>query len=1051
MLKELRYFLTTLVLAVCATTALAVDVTVNFTAGTDKGSSTASTAPDKVEKEGVVIDCSKAALGRTDNYRFYANSTFTVSAPGNITKIVFTSMTGYQDFSLGEGATGTLTQEGDVYTWVGDEKSVAFKTTKQSRALKVEVTYTSPDADAIAAPTITPAGGTYFAPQTVTIAGQEGATLQYALGEGEFQTYTEPFLVSETTTVRAKQLVDGKESLLATVNIVIAATYTTLADLNAAASTKAPVKVVLPEAGWLVSYVNDKNAYLTDGAKAILLYNGKEAFTLKAGDRVKGEFQGEVMLYNGLPEVSVSELALQTLSEGNAVNPLVVDAAALAANFFDYANMLVTIKGAVFSQDVAIAGKRENVSFTAGGKDFVLRNNFLLNLNATAGEYILTAIAGSIYSGAQQLYPISENCFTKMVVSEAEYLIRNVENGGYLGGGNAWGTNASTLGKPQWLRLVALADGTYHLDSHQSNGGNAHFLNAAGWMDNASPVALTLTKLEDGTFTISHGTNFLTAGALGASINMTGADGTVPAAQWRLLTMADVLQAQSLATAEAPVDVTALVYNPEMKRNLNQDVEGLNKWVVKSFDGAANAQNFNWGSGGNNANLAESYHSTNGFKASQTLENLKPGVYGFSAHAFYRQDGTDNDHLPVMFANEEQTVLPLRSGTENSMVAAYASFLQGNYKTEELYVQVAEGGTLTIGFQNENTNMWNIFGELTLRYFGAEADVNALKNGALLSELAAEQQLARENVKNEVASQASITRLNEALAASESVEQTKEALTAALEALKAANAAVRLSAEQKTGIEGMKQLLASTNVYTAEAAAAYQADIDAKEAAWEAGTLEGTVQNPYGVYGWHSVNTYDDLLLSAWSINDVKAEEFATALHINTWSNEGESDGSDFKTPFYEYWIADANSLEPAVLTAKVEGVAPGVYNITADVRVRIKNGADTATGISLNGTDVCAGEQVGESQFRLLKGAQAVATVGEDGILRITFDVAADNTVSWLSFQNVKYVLDPIATGISGVERGVVRSHRFTLSGTRARKHTRGIVIENGRKVTLK
>lgn len=102
--------------------------------------------------------------------------------------------------------------------------------------------------------------------------------------------------------------------------------------------------------------------------------------------------------------------------------------------------------------------------------------------------------------------------------------------------------------------------------------------------------------------------------------------------------------------------------------------------------------------------------------------------------------------------------------------------------------------------------------------------------------------------------------------------------------------------------------------------------------------------------------------------------------------------------------------------------MAPGVYNITADVRVRIKNGADTATGISLNGTDVCAGEQVGESQFRLLKGAQAVSTVGEDGILRITFDVAADNTVSWLSFQNVKYVLDPIAISISGVERGVVR-----------------------------
>ena len=61
------------------------DITVNdntsvvvFIAGTDKGSTTDTTA-DSITKNGVTISCTSAALGRTDNYRFYSGSTTTIS------------------------------------------------------------------------------------------------------------------------------------------------------------------------------------------------------------------------------------------------------------------------------------------------------------------------------------------------------------------------------------------------------------------------------------------------------------------------------------------------------------------------------------------------------------------------------------------------------------------------------------------------------------------------------------------------------------------------------------------------------------------------------------------------------------------------------------------------------------------------------------------------------------------------------------------------------------------------------------------------------------
>jgi hypothetical protein len=208
-------------------------------------------------------------------------------------------------------------------------------------------------------------------------------------------------------------------------------------------------------------------------------------------------------------------------------------------------------------------------------------------------------------------------------------------------------------------------------------------------------------------------------------------------------------------------------------------------------------------------------------------------------------------------------------------------------------------------------------------------------------------------------------------------------------------------------LAAIKAEIDKTNVYTAEAYEEYYGKWAAKYEAGELTLAEAqALQDPSKVTGWHAAVTVDNFLLSAWDTNP----DFVDApYYINTWSNEGDSDGSEFHVPFFEYWTGDDGSLGEKTLTATVGNLEPGKYEVSAWVRVRAKNGYSApAYGITLSvnegeAVDVCAGPQVGESQFYLDE-FKAVGEVGEDGVLKIQFNVAADNNISWLSFKNVMF-----------------------------------------------
>ena len=629
-------------------------------------------------------------------------------------------------------------------------------------------------------------------------------------------------------------------------------------------------------------------------------------------------------------------------------------------------------------------------------------------------------------------------------IPEGKVYFKNVSTQKYLAGGHNWGTRA-IVNEAGLDFTVTAANGAYTLDSRVANSSTDHFLGSGLFIDAAS-YGWTITDNGD-YVTISDATGYLTVDSNDEIQRVATAD---DAAQWQMIPaeteeanrLAALNAAMAAATATAPADVTGLIKCPQFNRNDQRNDEA---WSME-------ASNKNLKGGGDNGyGCAESFHST--FTLSQVLSGAPKGIYKMTVQGFYRQDGTDNDNLPVFYANDETTVFPVRTGTENSMNAAGAAFAAGNYNAEPVFVELTADGQLTIGAKLEvNTTLWCIWDNFQLTYYGADATIDQIKNAAILAQLQ-ELRAKAEGLLDKIAIESVKSKLQEALAATADVSG-EEAINAAIAQLKEAIALAEAYIDAEAKLAKMKALVESTNFYTEEALNAYYTQWAEK---YEAGTLTtaeaNALQDPDVVTGWHADLTCDDLLLSVW---DAKAGDWSP-YYINTWSVEGDNDGTGFHVPFFEYWTGDANSLAERTLTATMENIPEGVYDVKAWVRVREKNAVtDAPTGITMKVNDgeavnVCAGTQVGTSQFYIQE-LTAQGTVAEDGILKLSFIVAADNNISWLSFKNVNYALNEVVTAITTVSTEKKQSDAiFNLNGQQVERAQKGLYIQNGKKIFVK
>ena len=435
----------------------------------------------------------------------------------------------------------------------------------------------------------------------------------------------------------------------------------------------------------------------------------------------------------------------------------------------------------------------------------------------------------------------------------------------------------------------------------------------------------------------------------------------------------------------------------------NTNTFHINTWSVEgNSDGSGMVTPFieNWVWKGDNGDVVlgtgEIYYS---------LPGLDPGIYQFSALIRAYSEGGNEPTGASLFAGDREKEFATGKNFEfNGM--------KGIYDTYAMTAEVGEEGVFKFGIKiaEERNFNWMAFKNCKVAYVGAAIDE------AAVNELAATMPEGKMNVDVKAAAEAAIA----AVKANINLDNYE----AAAKAIAAAQASVAAYEKAKSVLESIEKELEKTNVYTAEA---YKANITDNWTAYNEGTFTDAEANALNA-GSRLTGILPNVLLSAYT-STVEGTPY-----INTWSVEGNNDGSEFRTPFYEYWVVDANSLAANTITATMTGLEPGEYNVSAWVRVRIKNDVEApATGVTLQVNDgetvTIEGTQVGDSRLYLDE-YTATGIVGEDGELKIVFAVAEGTNVSWLSFKNVKFQKQvPVPYYIVGNMTGwaVNESYRMT------------------------
>ncbi len=472
-------------------------------------------------------------------------------------------------------------------------------------------------------------------------------------------------------------------------------------------------------------------------------------------------------------------------------------------------------------------------------------------------------------------------------------------------------------------------------------------------------------------------------------------------------TLTRIDDAEEEPAEEEGTDMTSKIVNPSFE-------DGTTGWTYDPSNdhGAKENSNGTYTMTNCDGNYIFNIWSS-GNAISQTVTDLPNGLYKLKAVI-----ATDPDHQVQLNANGKSKKIDASPSGKGVGVEG------------ELEFNVLDN-TATIGAEGVNKYWYKVdnFRLFFIKDFDLE-DLVAIYETALAEAKAVEGKMNAE-VK---------TALDAVIAANVD-KSNADALAAAADALikatATANNSVAAYAKAKEALDAMKRQMDNTNVYTEDEFNNYNNTYTSLTADYEAGLLSDEVaaktENPEKTTGWHDANIVDNFLLSAWDTNPDFIDP--APYYINTWSIEGENDGTNFTVPFFEYWTGDANSLGERTLTATMTNLPAGEYDVTAWVRVRMKNGASApAYGITFQANDgeavdVAAGDQVGTSQF-FLKEFTATGTVAEDGVLKIKFNVAADNNISWLSFKNVKYALNAPATAKKALEAEIAAAEALLLTG---------------------
>lgn len=250
--------------------------------------------------------------------RLYGGNTLTITPASGctITSMTLTFSSASNTGTL-SASTGTYSLNSTTGTWAGSSSApivITNTATNGHARLKIlSVTYSAGGTPSVATPTFSPAAGTYYEAQNVTIGcTTDGATIHYTLDGNDpttaSATYSTPIAISQTTTVKAMAVKSGmNNSAIASAVFTIeeAPTPITIAAARALANNEYAL------VQGIVTFIDGRNVYVQDETAGIDLFlnNNTVPSGLALGDMVLA--YGQKTVYKGLVE-------LQNINGGEA-------------------------------------------------------------------------------------------------------------------------------------------------------------------------------------------------------------------------------------------------------------------------------------------------------------------------------------------------------------------------------------------------------------------------------------------------------------------------------------------------------------------------------------------------------------------------------------------------------------------------------------------------------------------------------------------------------------------------------------------------------------
>lgn len=140
-------------------------------------------------------------------------------------------------------------------------------------------------------------------------------------------------------------------------------------------------------------------------------------------------------------------------------------------------------------------------------------------------------------------------------------------------------------------------------------------------------------------------------------------------------------------------------------------------------------------------------------------------------------------------------------------------------------------------------------------------------------------------------------------------------------------------------------------------------------------------------------------------------------FQVNSWSEEGLTDGSGMVTPFYEDWTKKSGHLGDGEIYYTLSDATPGYYKVSIRTRILNEASATTIYGASLFANESAI--QITNGQLctnGVWSNYSVIGMVGESGELKFGFKIA-DATFNWIAFTDVdvEYLGEAVTAEVGG------------------------------------